>query len=122
MTTGLWSDNGRTPAPVPSGSEPDFQMIEQCQEHCLKNDRNWEQYFEQNRIRPFTLYYEDFVQRREDTAIEVLRYIGVAPAEPVTFGPWQMRKQADAISEEWVRQYRLYKEGQGAPEPGRALS
>lgn len=62
-------------------------------------------FFAQHRIQPFTVVYEDFVTTYEETAREILHYLNIPFAEPLTFGERRLVRQADQTTEEWVRRY-----------------
>jgi len=50
--------------------------------------------------------YEDFVNSYEDLAIEILEYLKIPHQENLIFGKRQFKKQADALTNEWIQKYR----------------
>jgi LPS sulfotransferase NodH len=65
--------------------------------------RDWEEFFRARSIRPLRIVYEDFVKHYPRTLTAVLRYLDVAE-RPIPPAP--LERQADALTEEWVRRYR----------------
>jgi LPS sulfotransferase NodH len=50
--------------------------------------------------------YEDFAPRYEETALELLDFLSIPRPADLEFGPRRMTRQADALNEEWLEQYR----------------
>ena len=55
------------------------------------------------------MVYEDLVGAQEETALGILRFLHVPVPEYLVFGERRLKRQADALSEEWVRRYRALK-------------
>ena len=51
------------------------------------------------------MIFEDLVDRYEETAKEILDYLGVPYPDRLSFGPRKMKRQSDALTEEWLREY-----------------
>lgn len=73
-------------------------------------EASWAEYLNEGQIRPFVVVYEDLVSTYEPVALKVLEYLGVAAPSDLEFAPRRLRKQADGLSEEWVRRYRERKQ------------
>jgi trehalose 2-sulfotransferase len=73
----------------------------------LLSDENaaWLDWFERNGITPLTVVYEELVGAYEETALAILRRLGVRPPAGHCFGQRRMKRQADELSREWVRRY-----------------
>ncbi|MCP5099653.1 MAG: hypothetical protein GY943_29215 [Chloroflexi bacterium] len=65
----------------------------------------WQLFFQEMGIRPYIVTYEDFVDTYEATTKEILDYLEITYREPLRFGQRRLKKQADALSEEWVQTY-----------------
>jgi len=71
----------------------------------------WLEFFQENGIEPFIVVYEEFVNAYEDTAKEILKYLGIYHQEDLKFDERQFKKQADELTDEWVQRYlRAYKD------------
>jgi LPS sulfotransferase NodH len=82
-----------------------FGAIDHLKQRLEAHEAAWQQYFAQNNIEPFTVVYEDFVPAYEETARQILSYLGIsAPDRPIS-GPRRMKQQADALSEQWIQLY-----------------
>jgi len=103
--------------PQPSGNHPlpiyDPAEISRCESILKDQEAVWQDYFQESGLLPFRLYYEDLAANYENTVIEVLRYIGIEDANSITINPPRFKKQADAITEDWVRRYQAHKENSG---------
>ena len=62
-------------------------------------------YFERVGVRPHTVVYEQFVERYEQTALDIMAYLGVECPAGHTFGERRMRRQADELSRDWSQRY-----------------
>lgn len=83
-----------------------FQMIDECLRSILHREAEWEEHFASSGIVPFTVVYEDLVADYERTVRRVLEYLNVELPVHYQFPPPGLRRQADAVSDEWVRRYR----------------
>jgi LPS sulfotransferase NodH len=86
--------------------EFDFEAIDRLARQLQDHDAAWERYFQEAGVEAFTVVYEDLVGAYEETALEALDYLGVKRSAAQPFRERQLQRQADAISEEWVRRYR----------------
>jgi trehalose 2-sulfotransferase len=81
-----------------------FHAIEHLLGQILANEACWDAFFEHCRIRPKVVVYEDFVENYEETAFEVLDYVGVDPPEGASFER-RMKRQTDDINRHWARRF-----------------
>ena len=65
----------------------------------------WLQFFKTNKITPFIVVYEDFVQSYEETTKSILRYLEIPYPKGLKFEARQLKQQADALTDEWVQKY-----------------
>jgi LPS sulfotransferase NodH len=77
------------------------------------HDAAWQRYFATHTIRPYVVFYEDFVEHYKETVLSIIRYLHVPAPEEIQFAPWCLQKQADAESEEWVQRYHDLKKRKG---------
>ena len=89
-----------------------YDIIDQFIEEVVIHEAAWQEYFSDNAITPFVVVYEDFVQAYRQTAVRILDYLGIAAPSNQEFGERRLQKQADALSEEWVRKYQKMKQAE----------
>jgi trehalose 2-sulfotransferase len=81
-----------------------FHAIEHLLDQILASEACWDAFFEHARIRPYVVVYEDFVENYEETAVGVLRHIGVEAPESFSFER-RMKRQTDDINRKWARRF-----------------
>jgi LPS sulfotransferase NodH len=81
-----------------------FHAIEHLLDQILAHEACWDAFFEHAGIKPHVVVYEDFVENYEQTAIEVLDYIGVEAPEKFSFHR-KMKRQTDDINRRWARRF-----------------
>jgi LPS sulfotransferase NodH len=84
----------------------DRAQIDDCLRRIRRGEEMWGRFFEQNRISPLRVVYADLVARPQPTLLGVLRHLGVTGSTNLASPPPTLKKQADALSDEWVRRYR----------------
>jgi trehalose 2-sulfotransferase len=65
----------------------------------------WQSFFEQCGVEPLEVVYEELSEEYEGTVLRLLDEIGVPVPENFVVAAPKMRRQADELSEEWVRLY-----------------
>ena len=88
-------------------------MIESRLKLIKEAHEGWRAFFEKCGEQPFKLAYEDFVENYEGTVLTILDYLKVAVPANFTFREPRMRKQADDLNDEWVREYLLVQQERG---------
>ena len=88
-----------------------YEAIDFLLQQLADHEAAWQKYFEANGIEPFTAVYEEWVPKYEATARSILQYCHIPIPVTLVISEPDMQRQADAISEEWVRQYDLQKQG-----------
>jgi trehalose 2-sulfotransferase len=86
-----------------------FKQIDFMVQQLEAQEAAWQKYFAVNGIQPFIVVYEHFVQKYEDTAIQILEYLDISGAEYLEFAPRRMKKQSNEESERWVQRYHYLK-------------
>ena len=77
------------------------------------HDAAWQRYFAAHAIRPYIVFYEDFIEHYQETVFSIMRYLHIPVPEEAQLMPRHLQKQADAESEEWVRRYHDLKKQKG---------
>lgn len=83
----------------------DFERIEFRRKKLEAGNLHWQKFFEMHEIVPFKVVYEELADNYEQTAIDILGFLGVAHPEAIEFGERHLQKQADKLSKEWIDQY-----------------
>jgi LPS sulfotransferase NodH len=82
-----------------------FELIEHLVQQIEEHELAWERFFAEVGKEPYSVVYEDLAAHYETTVLDILQYLGVSLPENHTFAVGQMKRQADTLSEEWVRHY-----------------
>ncbi len=110
IQTNIWvwsTDEPSVPVPEPKF---DFAAINQLLQEITAHDAAWQHYFKTCGVQPLTVIYEDFVIAYEETALHILKYLEITYPENLVFAERKLKRQADALSEEWVQRYRNAKQ------------
>jgi trehalose 2-sulfotransferase len=81
-----------------------FRAIEHLLEQVLAHEACWDAFFEHCGTQPHVVVYEDFVDSYEETAMEVLRYLGVEPSTATGFER-RMQSQTDDLNRRWSQRF-----------------
>jgi trehalose 2-sulfotransferase len=112
LQTRSWRDgSGRSAADL----QYRYEGINHLVDLFESEDRAWGAFFTEHGIEPLVIGYEHHLERDQDAAVRsVLALIGVsAPAGWEAIQP--MKRQADALSEEWVAAYHRDRAQRGQP-------
>ncbi len=105
IQTGSWASYGEEPQEPQREPDFDFEQIDHLVREVDAHDAAWRGYFAEAGVEPLMVVYEDLVPAYEQTARRVLDYLGIAAPRNLKFGERRMTRQADGVSEEWVRRY-----------------
>lgn len=82
-----------------------FQLIDSALRQIVREEASWADYFATAGISPLTVVYEDLVLQYEQTVRRALDYLDIPWPEAFVLPAPRMQKQADTLSEDWVRRY-----------------
>lgn len=112
--TGQWWEipgvNADTEPQIP---EFDFDRINYLERLLLSHESRWQKYFEENDLDPLFLVYEEFVDNHALVVTEVLKHVGISQPDHLDIRP-RLKRQSDALTEEWVERYQAMKKGRVA--------
>ena len=113
IQTQSWREDQREEEPMQSVRRPVFHFaaIKHLECQLIEHELAWQQYFAAYDIQPFVVVYEELLNNFEATIRQTLQYLSISVHEHLMFTRSTMLRQADAQSEEWVRQYHLIREG-----------
>lgn len=106
IQTGVWHVSGRGGSKATRKPTYSFLSVDRLYQECVMREAGWQEYFSEAGIIPLTVVYEDFVASYKETVAAVLEHVGVTDVNGLNFRKRKWKKQADAISEEWVQRYR----------------
>ena len=82
-----------------------FAAVDHLKLRIDEHNAAWRGFFEGCGVEPMEVVYEEFVEDYEGTILWLLEGIGVPVPEDFAVTEPKMRRQADELSEEWVRLY-----------------
>lgn len=91
----------------------DPYAIADLEQTLVQNDRNWQSWFESNKITPLTIYYEDLAIDYHGSILNVLKWLGVPKVQGVAIPRPRLNRQSNARNEEWLAHYRAFKTERG---------
>jgi LPS sulfotransferase NodH len=77
------------------------------------HENAWERFFDRHDVKPLRASYETLVERLEPTVRTVMDFIGIEVPRGFSLAAPTLQKQADEVSEEWVRRFRLLDQAGG---------
>jgi trehalose 2-sulfotransferase len=110
LQTNLWAVDH-----PPQNGDPVFRAkeIRNLLATIGKHEDAWERFFERHDVKPLRVSYETLVERLEPTVRTVMDYIGVDVPDGFRLAAPTLQKQADGVSEEWARRFRLLEQAGG---------
>jgi LPS sulfotransferase NodH len=109
IKTGVWwstqsqpNGNREDAPPIP---EFDFEEIDRWVRQLTSQEEDWRRFFARAGVEPFEVVYEDFVGTYDETVCAILDYLELPTSRGFPIPPPRLLKQADEVSEEWVRRY-----------------
>jgi LPS sulfotransferase NodH len=90
------------------------QQIENCLAMAKDWDASWDSYFNRLGIQPFTLHYEDLSADYKATICDVFDHLGLSDH---AIPPAHLRRQADFLNENWLKQFEAWQANRGARSP-----
>jgi LPS sulfotransferase NodH len=103
--TGAYEARDGDPA-VPFDGGFDFDAVHAAVQDLEREEARWLRFFEDARVRPHVVRYEDLVADRAREVIGVLEALGIEAPASRDFVEVQLRKQGDGINEAWAAAYR----------------
>ena len=85
-----------------------FAAVDHLKLRIDEHNAAWQDFFEECDVEPMEVVYEEFVENYLEKVLWLLDGIGISVPENFAVAEPKMRRQADELSEEWVR---LYDEG-----------
>ena len=117
IRSGVWwsisaeaNEVGKLPSPASVMPPPfDFDQIDEWVTRLTEFESNWRRHIKRTGIEVFELAYEDMVDNFESTVLTILHYLGLPISAGTRVAPPRLERQADFVTEEWVRRYHALK-------------
>jgi LPS sulfotransferase NodH len=93
---------------------PDLWQIRWLEELIVEQQRQWTAYFEESRIRPLDVDYEELVSKPAETVRRVLDFLEVAPPPGFVVSKSALIKQSDHLSAAWLDCYLEHRDSLGS--------
>jgi trehalose 2-sulfotransferase len=77
-------------------------LVQDIQAH----EDEWQGYFRECGVEPYTVVYEEFVRNYEGTIRDILGHVGAPEAKTAAIAQPRLRPQSDGLSSSWVERYR----------------
>jgi LPS sulfotransferase NodH len=97
--------------PTKSSGEVEFDAhaIASLEQALTGNDAKWQSYFQDNKIVPFVVHYEDLVSDYRGTIASVLKWLGIPNTDAIHILPSRLKRQSNARNEDWLARYTEFK-------------
>jgi LPS sulfotransferase NodH len=82
-----------------------FAAVDHLKLRIDEHNAAWQAFFEGCGVEPMEVVYEELVEDYRGTVLRLLEGIGISTPENFAVAEPKMRRQADELSEEWVRLY-----------------
>jgi LPS sulfotransferase NodH len=97
-----------------------FAAVDHLKLRIDEHNAAWRAFFDRCGIEPLRIVYEEFVEDYEEKTLWLLNELGIPLPEGFAVAQPKMRRQADELSEEWVRLYNERKVTGAGGLPGKA--
>jgi LPS sulfotransferase NodH len=81
-----------------------YRAIHHLLDQLLLEEASWDAFFEHSRIRPILVLYENFAADYENSTLNLLERLDLAPPPDFEFKP-RMKRQSDGINDDWTKRY-----------------
>jgi len=111
-TNEWWSIKGSAASKaLESSGDPEFDphTIARMEHFLEEHDSRWQSYFQNHKIAPLVIYYEDLVADYAGIIVSVLKWLGIPNADHVVIPEPRLRRQSNARNEEWLARYTALK-------------
>ncbi|MGD9736318.1 MAG: Stf0 family sulfotransferase [Solirubrobacterales bacterium] len=81
-----------------------YKAIDHLLDQLLVEEASWDAFFEHSGIRPVLVMYENFAADYENSTLNLLDRLDLAPPDDFEFEP-RMKRQSDGINDDWTRRY-----------------
>ncbi len=82
-----------------------FAAVDHLKLRIDEHNAAWQDFFERCGVEPMEVVYEELVEDYRETVLWLLDGMGISVPENLAVAEPRMRRQADELSEEWVRLY-----------------
>lgn len=101
-----WSSEQAANQPARAEPSYDFAQLEERLSRIARQTAKWDRFFAGLPEPPALVCYEELSADVEGNIRRVLACLGIEPGEPLFPRPLTLRRQSDALNEEWLARYR----------------
>ena len=83
----------------------DHERIHTLVQEIKADESAWNWFFRYYNIQPLKIVYEDFIVAPKDTLCSIFSHLGITVPDNVILPEPKMKKQADELTELWVKKY-----------------
>jgi LPS sulfotransferase NodH len=83
----------------------DFDRIHRFYLETCRQDQEWQNYFAEIGIEPYSVFYEDLIKNFETSIADVLRYLGSSESPNLKISDLFLKRQSDDVNEEWSERF-----------------
>jgi LPS sulfotransferase NodH len=107
QTLTWWKLKGedKTTSATSSGVIFDLIAIDRLLEMVRAHEIAWQGYFSDCGVEPLVVNYEDLAQHRKTNIVRILQYLKIRVPPRMNIPHARLKRQADAITDEWVEEY-----------------
>lgn len=84
----------------------EYEKIRENLAEISQRDKEWEDFFSSNKITPLRITYEDIYPDPQPGISRILSFLGIKQEFLVALEKIPIKKQQDALTEQWVQLYR----------------
>ena len=95
-------NSGMSPAKNPTYN---FYQILQCIREVRVDAKGWDTYFQQRRIEPLRIIYEDFVIDQLGTLRRIFEFLGIVIPPDLQLPAISLKHQSDSLSDLWLEKF-----------------
>lgn len=103
--TGVWHIRGGHPGRDYPAPTFDREAISRAVRYINRAQESWRTYFDGCHVRPLEITYESLVEDIEEVVQEILHFVDERAIEAL-LPTSDLRKQSDAVTDEWAARYR----------------
>ena len=102
VQTNQWASTHESTNPNP---QFDLQQIRQFKQQIEFEQLEWQRFFERIQVNPLIMVYEEFSQNLLQATKQCLDFLDIEFDTMLSIQDMTLRKQADHLSDEWIRRY-----------------
>jgi LPS sulfotransferase NodH len=83
----------------------DYDEIRKSVNLIKTEEKNWNNFFITQKIKPYRVSYETFINNYKGTILDILKYLDISIPDDLHIGKPPLKKQSDELNEKWLEEY-----------------